>query len=152
MQLSRRTDYALRALIFLAMQDTLSTIDEIASKFLIAREHLTKIISQLAKLNYIFATRGKGGGLRLNPATLQLSLAEIVKNFEPTFKLIDCEGLACPMSGNCQLDQVLAKASTAFLQTLNQYTLNDILPQTLFKPSIVPIKKINIKVSTFHAK
>lgn len=135
MQLNRQTDYALRALIFLAMrgENTLSTIDEIANKFLIAREHLTKIISRLAKLKYIVAVRGKGGGIKLNPLVLKITLAEIVKHFEPTFNVIDCTGLACPLTKLCRLQQVLYEASNAFLTTLNQYTLKDILPKTLLQ-------------------
>jgi len=129
-QLNRKTDYALRALLFLAMQTGLSKIDEIAEKFSIAREHLTKITSQLAKLNYIIAIRGKGGGLKLNPKILDISLARIAKHFEPTFKVIDCEQPACPLNGVCRLNQALDKASGAFLTVLEQYTLRDILPQS----------------------
>ncbi len=139
MQLNRQTDYALRALIFLAMQNELSTIDNIANKFSIAREHLTKIISRLAKLNYIIALRGKGGGLKLNPQTLKISLTEIVMQFEPTFKVIDCTVLACPLDGMCRLSKVLNEASTNFLNNLSQYTLSDILPHTA--PEKLAVKK-----------
>lgn len=132
MQLNRQTDYALRALLFLAMQESgnLSTIDDIAKKFFIAREHLTKIISRLAKLDYVIATRGKGGGLKLNQQVLNLTLAEIVNQFEPTFKVIDCENLSCPLSGLCRLNRILDEASNAFVRTLGSYTLMDILPKT----------------------
>jgi len=128
MQLNRQTDYALRALLFLAMQNDLCTIDDIAKRFLIAREHLTKIISRLAKLNYVIALRGKGGGLKLNPKALTVSLAKIIKHFEPTFQVIDCHQLECPIRKLCRLKQILNEASTAFLNSLNQYTLQDILP------------------------
>ncbi len=144
MQLNRQTDYALRALLFLALQDELSTIDDIANKFFIAREHLTKIISRLAKLNYIIAIRGKGGGLRLNPQTLTITLAEIVKHFEPTFKVIDCENLSCPLAGICRLNLILDEASHAFVSTLEQYTLSDILPKTPHEKKTVA-KKLDIK-------
>lgn len=130
MQLNRQTDYALRALLFLAMQKDLTTIDAIANRFFIAREHLTKIISKLSKLGYIATIRGKGGGLKINPSTLTISLDEIIKNFEPTFKVIDCENLACPMSGLCRLNRILDEASEAFIATLSQYTLTDILPKS----------------------
>lgn len=143
MQLNRQTDYALRALLFLAMQENLSTIDDIAVKFFIAREHLTKIISRLAKLDYIVAIRGKGGGLKLNPRTLTVSLAEIVRHFEPTLKSIDCEKLACPLSGICRLNLVLDEASHSFMSTLERYTLSDILPKNT-QERITVSKKLNI--------
>ena len=143
MQLNRQTDYALRALLFLAMQEKLSTIDDIAKKFFIAREHLTKIISRLAKLNYVIAIRGKGGGLKINPSALTASLAEIIKHFEPTLKPIDCENLACPLSGICRLNLVLDEASHSFIATLEKYTLNDILPKKAHERTAV-FKKLNI--------
>jgi Rrf2 family nitric oxide-sensitive transcriptional repressor len=132
MQLNRQSDYALRSLLFLAVagNECLYTIDDIAKKFTIAREHLTKIISKLAKLELIVATRGKGGGIKLNNTSLDLSLATIIKNFEPTFQVIDCHQLACPIRSACHLKHILAKASQAFLDTLDQYTLRDILPKS----------------------
>ena len=130
MQLNRQTDYALRALLFLGMQKELSTIDAVAQKFFIAREHLTKIISRLAKLNLVIATRGKGGGLKLNPEALTISLAEIVEQFEPTLQVIDCEKPICPLVGVCHLQRILNEASNAFLTVLSKYTLGNILPQT----------------------
>lgn len=149
MQLNRQTDYALRALIFLGMQQDSCTIDDIAKKFNMAREHLVKIISKLAKLKYIIAIRGKGGGLRLNPQTRDVLLSEIVTHFEPTFKAIDCEGLACPLSGVCRLSKILCEASQAFLATLQQYTLADILPKGKDEREIIA-KKLNIKIIKSH--
>lgn len=130
MQLNRKTDYAFRTLIFLALQQELTNIDTIANRFAIARDHLTKIISRLAKLNYIIAIRGKGGGLKLNPNTLKLSLAEIANQFESSFKVINCEKPVCPINGVCRLNRILEEASNAFLATLGNYTLNDLLPTT----------------------
>lgn len=152
MQLNRQTDYALRTLIFLAMRNDLSTIDDIAKKFLIAREHLTKIISRLAKLNYVITIRGKGGGLKLNPKVLTVSLAKIIKHFEPTFKAIDCHQLQCPIREMCRLQQILHKASNAFLNTLNEYTLQDILPKSsIEKLNIATMLGIETKVKQYDS-
>lgn len=148
MQLNKQTDFALRSLLFLAMQERncLCSIDDIAKNFLIAREHLTKIISRLAKLGYIYAIRGKGGGLKLNSKSLTVPLAEIIKNFEPTFKVIDCERPVCPMNGICRLNQFLGEASNAFVSVLEKYTLNDILPKTIDEKFIVS-KRLNINIT-----
>ncbi len=149
MQLTKKTDFALRVLLFLAMQkqDHLCSIDDIATNFLIAREHLTKIISRLSKLEYIHTIRGKGGGLLFNPQSLTIPLANIIKNFEPTFKVIDCEKPACPMNGICRLNQFLDEASHAFVSVLEKYTLRDILPKTTQEQSMV-LKRLNIHVNS----
>jgi Rrf2 family nitric oxide-sensitive transcriptional repressor len=147
MQLNRQTDFALRTLLFLAMAggERLSNIDEIAEKFHIARNHLIKIVSKLAKLNYIKTLKGKGGGLRINPATLMVPLNEIVGNFEPSFKVIDCEQVDCPVTGICRLSGILDEASQSFVNTLKRYTLADILPQSPYERKEIG-KRLNIPI------
>lgn len=131
MQLNKQTDYALRVLLFLGNlpQEQLATIDLISDRFKIARNHLIKIVSKLAKLKYIITVKGKGGGMKISPHTLQTKLSEIIQNFEPTFQVIDCDHNACPIRGFCRLKCALDQASQAFLLVLSQYTLKQILPQ-----------------------
>ncbi|MDF2940969.1 MAG: hypothetical protein K0R66_1611 [Gammaproteobacteria bacterium] len=132
MQLNKQTDYALRVLLFLGTypQGQLATIDMISEKFHIARNHLIKIVSKLAKLQYIETIKGKGGGMKISPGTLQIKLNEIIANFEPTFEVIDCDHNDCPIRGFCRLKRTLDLASAAFLAVLSQYTLAQLLPQS----------------------
>ena len=67
MQLTLFTDYALRTLVFLALQPEkqLSTITEVADRFTISRNHVVKIVHQLGMKGYIETIRGKHGGIRL---------------------------------------------------------------------------------------
>jgi Rrf2 family transcriptional regulator, nitric oxide-sensitive transcriptional repressor len=54
MRLTRWTDYALRALIYVgAKGGRLSTIAEIAESFDISRSHLMKVVNRLAQQGYI---------------------------------------------------------------------------------------------------
>lgn len=132
MQLNRRTDYALRTLLFLATLgegERLSTLDEISEKFQIARDHLVKIVGKLAKLNYIKTTRGKGGGIKFNPATLEVSLYEIVMHFESSLEMVDCDHLLCPARGACRLKLILNEATQSFINVLQRYKFSDILPK-----------------------
>jgi len=92
MRLNRQTDYVIRVLIFLALSQREALVKQtaIAKNFSIAPEHLTKIISRLSKLEYINTIRGKDNGLRLSLNSLNLTLTSIIKNFEPSFRLIGC--------------------------------------------------------------
>ncbi len=146
MQLTQKTDYALRTLLFLAItRDRLSTLSEIAEKFNISREHLVKIVGKLAKINCITTLRGKGGGLKINESTLELTLYEIVMQFEGTLDIIDCDHLLCPVRGVCRLKLVLNEATNSFAQVLKSYRLIDLLPKT--KQEIVGInKKLSISI------
>ena len=84
MQLNRQTDYALRVLIFLTLksEDELVKLDEVSKKFNIVKNHLTKIVAKLAKLQYIVTQRGNGGGIKIHPNALNLNLFEIMSEFE----------------------------------------------------------------------
>lgn len=131
MQLNKQTDYALRVLIYLGIRqnDALVNIDDIVDKFHIPRNHLTKIITKLNKLNLIQTYRGVYGGMKLRQETLGLSLATIVGFFENTTHVIDCQHLSCPIAGMCRLKSVLDEASNNFMATLGKYTLGEMLPQ-----------------------
>jgi Rrf2 family nitric oxide-sensitive transcriptional repressor len=136
MQLNKQTDYALRVLVYLASinNQQLVQIDDIAERFKIARNHLTKIVSKLAKLGYIITYRGIGGGMKLNLDALNLRLDQIVSKFEPSFEVIDCEHLACPMIGMCNLKHILDSASSQFVAKLAQYKLCDLIPSAKERP------------------
>ena len=142
MQLNRQSDYALRILVYLALQEstTLSTLDEISSRFRIVRNHLTKIVAQLARLGYIHTLRGKGGGIQLSERGKYETLYHIIAHFEPTFRSIDCQGLACPIAGACQLEHILDEASAAYTRVLARYRVIDLIPETPAQQQCMKVK------------
>lgn len=147
MQLTRRTDYGLRTLLYLAMisEERLSNLDEIAGAFHIARDHLIKIVNQLAKLQFITTQRGKGGGIKINQSTLEKSIYDIITHFESTLKVIDCDHPTCPIQGICRLNLILDEASSSFNTVLKKYKLKDILPQS-FKEKKAIHQRLHIPI------
>jgi len=129
MQLTRQTDYAIRVMMFLGIQqdDRLVTISDIAHHFDISRNHLMKIVHKLGQMEYIQTVRGKYGGLRLERNTKSVNLGVLVRDFETTLEVVDCQKLTCPIAGACDLKPVMQKAQEAFLAVLNEYTLQDLL-------------------------
>ena len=88
MQLTHYTDYSLRVLIYLSLKkQRAATISEIANYYKISRNHLVKIVHNLANLGYIVTTRGKGGGMHLAYPANEINIGEVVRNVEPHF---DC--------------------------------------------------------------
>jgi Rrf2 family nitric oxide-sensitive transcriptional repressor len=133
MQLTAYTDYALRILIYLAVnKERLVTIADIAQAYGISKNHLMKIVHHLAQRGWITTTRGRRGGLRLAHPPHTVSLGTLVRATEPHFALVECfDPVAnrCPLTPTCDLAAVLHQAQAAFLAVLDTYTLADIVRQ-----------------------
>ena len=66
MYITRYTDYSLRTLMYLGLKgEEIATIREVAESYAISKNHLMKVVQDLANKGYVTATRGKNGGLRL---------------------------------------------------------------------------------------
>lgn len=128
MQINKFTDLSLRVLMYLANEapDHVITISEIAEKFDAPRNHLIKVVTNLNKLGYIQATRGRNGGLKLAKSCADIRLGTVLQLLEHG-SLIDCNHPVCPIRGVCNLKHILDKGLHMFYREMNQYTLKDIL-------------------------
>ncbi|WP_180127682.1 Rrf2 family transcriptional regulator [Rhodoferax sp. BLA1] len=153
MRLTQRTDYTLRVLMYCAACEgraQLPKISEIAEAHNISRSHVMKIVMDLAGIGWLETIRGRGGGLRLLRAPASLSLGEIVRQTETDMNIVECfdKNLnSCRLDGFCRLKGILKNASRDFIQSLNAYTLEDLLSPTSaargFKgqqPHLIPLK------------
>jgi len=130
MYITQHTDYALRALIYLgANRDRLVTIQEIAERFDVSRNHLMKVVNALIRAGFVDGVRGKGGGLRLGRAPHEIGIGDVVRQMEPGMDLVECftTGCQCILDPACQLKATLAEALAAFLKVLDGQTLADLL-------------------------
>ncbi|GAB2180173.1 Rrf2 family transcriptional regulator [Denitratisoma sp. agr-D3] len=147
MYITQHTDYALRVLIYVAANqersDARSTIAGISALFDISRSHLMKVVNKLVREGYVEGVRGKGGGLRLARAAEQIRIGEVVSRMEPTMALVECFGEEhnCLLGPACKLKATLHKALRAFITTLDETTLADLVrqPQTLRLMQVVPV-------------
>lgn len=131
MQLTAHTDYALRVLIYLNVNnEKLVTITELADFFGISRNHLVKVVHKLGVKGFIQTVRGKGGGIRLSRPGREISIGSVVREVEGRFQMAECfnpkkQGL-CPLEYGCGLTGLLGRAIEQFLQTLDKAALSDI--------------------------
>lgn len=131
MHITLFTDYALRVLMYLALNPTQQvTIREIADSYGISKNHLMKVVQDLNNKGYLKATRGKNGGLRLRGEPEAINLGALVRTTEQDLTLVECFGSdgQCVITPACQLKRVLAEALETFFHTLDGYTLADLLP------------------------
>jgi Rrf2 family nitric oxide-sensitive transcriptional repressor len=127
MRLTAFTDFALRALMRLAGQpDRVFTTDEIARELAISRNHLTKVVRQLAAGGFVATHRGAGGGLRLARPADAITLGEVVRRLEARHAMVECfrpDGGACALTPDCKAKGKLASAAAVFLAELDKTSL-----------------------------
>jgi Rrf2 family nitric oxide-sensitive transcriptional repressor len=132
MRLTSYTDYALRLLIFLAIEpDRARTVADVAKAYGISRNHLTKVAHDLGRTGLITTVRGRHGGLRLARPAAEIRLGAVVAHTEQGMALVECfapDG-ACVIQHTCELRHVLGQARAAFLATLDGHTLADVVAQ-----------------------
>lgn len=129
MQLSLHTDYALRVLMALAATGEQMTIDEVAGRYRISRNHLAKVAQGLQGEGLIETTRGRTGGMRLAREPRDINVGAVVRKFERFEGFVACMGgpQSCVIDGACGLKSPLAGALAAFLTHLDQFTLADLV-------------------------
>lgn len=130
MRLTRYTDYGLRVLLYLGMKrEGLATVPEVAARYGISENHLTKIVHELGRLGHIRTVRGRNGGLALGRQPGEINLGMLVRQLESDMALVECfeTGNTCPITSDCRLQKVLGQALAAFLAVLDGVTLADLL-------------------------
>ena len=66
MRFTAFTDFAFRVLIYLALEpERRATISDIAGRYGVSKNHLMKVVNQLARAGIVTASRGRNGGLLL---------------------------------------------------------------------------------------
>jgi Rrf2 family nitric oxide-sensitive transcriptional repressor len=127
MRLTAFTDFGLRALMRLAGQPTRSfSTNEIATEFGISRNHLTKVVRDLAEGGFVTTQRGAGGGFRLARPPQSITVGDVVRTLEQRHAVVECfraDGGACVLSPRCRLKPKLAAAREAFMRELDATTL-----------------------------
>ncbi|MCB9930590.1 MAG: Rrf2 family transcriptional regulator [Alphaproteobacteria bacterium] len=129
MRLTRFTDYAFRVLFHVAVNPGRTVpIPEIAGCYGISQHHLVKVVHDLVNGGYLASTRGRSGGVSLARPADQIGLGDVVRHTEPDLRLIDCIG--CLIAPVCGLPRPMQEAITAFVATLDRYTLADIVAES----------------------
>lgn len=131
MRLTTYTDYALRVLMYVGLKSgELVRIDEVATKFCISRNHLSKVVHNLGSRGYLRTVQGRNGGFSLARDAADICVGEVVRDFEPDFKLVECFDVStskCQIQPSCVLAGELDTAMAAFLERLDAVTLRDLL-------------------------
>jgi len=131
MRLTRQSSYAIRTLIYCAVNaPNLSHIADIAKAHSISELFLFKLIKPLVEGGLLETVRGRKGGIRLGRPAAEITLLDTVKLTEENFAMAECfEGggdILCPLADACDLNAALREALGAFFDVLDSYTIADL--------------------------
>lgn len=130
MRLTRQSSYAIRTLIYCAVNaPNLSRVADIAKAHAISELFLFKLIKPLVENGLIETVRGRHGGIRLGRPATEITLLDTIRLTEENFAMAECfEGgdVTCPLVMNCDVNSALNEALTAFFNVLDSYTIADL--------------------------
>jgi len=143
MKISKRGEYALRALIDLGIASEMGwpmlQISELASKEKLPIKFLEQIFTQLKTAGYVASRRGKFGGYSLARPMNRIKFGEIIRTIEGPLAPIRCVSqtsyarCSCPDEAHCGLRILMFDVRNAISTILDRYSLADIVEITLRK-------------------
>ena len=130
MQISKKSQYGLRAMVYLAKKTThgvprdFFSLKDISEKEGIPFDFLEKIMSELEKRKLVRAKKGVQGGYVLAKKPEKITAKDIVAVLENT-TAVDCS--FCGKSRKCLTKNVWRKIDNAVQKTLKSITLKTLI-------------------------
>lgn len=141
MRLSKRGEYALRALIDLGIARELGrpmlTIGELAEKERLPKKFLEQVLVQLKGGGYLDSKRGPRGGYFLRKSMKEIHIGDVVRMIDGPLAPIRCvsrtayQPCTCPDPERCGLRILMEDVRSAISGILDRCTLADVVRVTL---------------------
>jgi Rrf2 family protein len=131
MWVSRRTDYATRALLALALKNGgPMKLEEIARLTAVPQSVLEQVMPVMRTAGIVRSERGPAGGYRLNRSPQEITLERVVRLFQGQLAPIGCATRSqpemCPMMLACSLKEVWEEVRDATITILGRTTFADL--------------------------
>lgn len=131
MKLSRKCDYALRALVKIALKgdDEYTSIAEITEGSDIPSRYLEQVFLQLKNAGVLSSKAGPGGGYRLRREPGEITFLEVIRLVDGPVAPVRCVSHTayeeCPHEGDCALRPIMSDVREAIAGILAGLTLED---------------------------
>lgn len=135
LELTKRGDYAVRAMIALARTDEdLRSVRSIAEEMRIPPRFLPQVMADLVRAGLVDAVQGRSGGYRLSAPAARISLLDVVEAAEGASRRETCvlRGGPCGRDGDCSVHAAFAAAEDAMITALSAVALSDVSAGLVF--------------------
>ncbi len=133
--ISRKTDYALRALYRLAggEKGEWFATDKLGRELGISIVLLAKIFQLLSRRRIVETARGRGGGVRL--IDRKASLGAVIRIMEPKFSLNKCltGNFHCFLERKCPMHKILKQLDRELMKKLGGITILSLIKKEVKK-------------------
>lgn len=132
MQLSRKADYALRAVAFVAQmkKGDLASIGRIAKARGIPREFLAKILKELTRSGILVSFQGVTGGYRLSRAPREVNFLDVIEAMEGPVAVnlcVDGNHCECTREQGCEIRPFFVKQQDSITKALKKQTFGSLI-------------------------
>lgn len=133
--LSKKTKYGLKALTFLAKQESKKPIQiaEISKSENISQKFLESILLSLRKTGMLGSKKGKGGGYYLIKEPSEILMTEVIRVLEGPIAMLPCVSLNfyekcddCPDENACSVHKLMIQVRDSTLEIFRNTTLEDL--------------------------
>lgn len=131
MRISRKAEYALRALVAIARQPRSWGISELSARENIPVKFLEQILLSLRHAGLLSSKRGVGGGYALRRAPSEISVGEVIRVLDGPVALVACAAeqagapCTCPDRRTCAVRLVMTDVRREITALLEARTIEE---------------------------
>lgn len=134
--LSKKTKYAIKALILLGKQkpNVPMHIAEIAERENIPRKYLEGILGELRNAGFLYSKKGSGGGYTLGKRAEDILLAQVLRLTDGPIAMVSCASLnyyhkcdECENEETCGIRTTFIAIRNASLKILTETSVADLI-------------------------
>jgi Rrf2 family protein len=141
LQISRKIEYGLRAMVCLAAQPVATVVPfrEIARRMDVPEDFLAKILKTLVGRGLVTSARGAHGGYRLTKPPREITFLDVIEAVEGPFVVSLCGGgkehESCRMTRACTMYGVWQRGQERMLEVYRAATLDQLAMTELRPPA-----------------
>jgi Rrf2 family protein len=143
MKLSRKSDYALRALVHLTLNRNRGPISirELAVENDVPKRFLEQIMLEMKGKGWVASTAGRIGGFKLAKSPDDITMGQVVRHFDGVLAPVWCVSVTeyepCSQEPKCRFRRVLLDARNYVSRLMDQTTLSKVVLE-----SVVTIEEV----------